>query len=118
MFFFGDPQDIADNYIAEALAEPGPVVYESVLEDMTVEQLTYATVYSRMAIRRAQDDEAPQEVLDCLFEVHDELFCHMAARNPDFVRSYRIRHYKHLEYGPGKVEKYDALLEQYAPSAD
>ena len=60
MFFFGDPADIAQNYITEAMSEPGPEIYEADLEDMTVEQLTYATIYVRMAFDRAKnyDDAA------------------------------------------------------------
>ena len=87
MFFFGDPVDIAQSYISEAMSKPGPDVYEAELEDMTVEQLTYAVIYVRMAIRRGQDDDIPAEVMDHLIEIYDEMFCHMAARNPDFVHN-------------------------------
>lgn len=119
MFYFGDPGEVAQVYIEEAMRVNGPEIYESTLEDMTVEQLSYAITYVRVAFRRAkQGDGAARAVLDALIEIHDELFCHMAARNPVFVRNYRIRNYKYLEHSADNVDKYDAMVDQYAPSAN
>jgi len=119
MFFFGDPSETAQTYISEALTEPGPDIFESELEDMTVEQLTYATVYVRMAFERACDyDGAPREVLDAILEIYDEMFCHLAARSPEFVRSYRIGAHQFLEHTPENIAKYTALIDLYAPSAN
>ena len=119
MFFFGDPAVTAQTYIAEAMSEPGPEIYEAELEDMTVEQLTYATIYVRMAFERADSyDGAPRDVLDAIIEVYDELFCHLAARSPQFVHNYRIGFHKLLEQSSENVEKYTKLIDLYAPSAN
>ena len=119
MFFFGDPADIAQNYITEAMSEPGPEIYEADLEDMTVEQLTYATIYVRMAFDRAKRyDDAPREVLDAIIEIYDELFCHAVARNPRISQSFRRGGHKFLEHTPENIEKYTKLVELYAPSAN
>lgn len=119
MFFFGDPADIAQNYITEAMSEPGPEIYEADLEDMTVEQLTYATIYVRMAFDRAKNyDDAPREVLDAILEVYDEMFCHVVARNPEISRRFRKGGFKLLEHNPENVEKYTKLVDLYAPSAN
>lgn len=119
MFFFGDPADIAQNYITEAMSEPGPDIHEAELEDMTVEQLTYATIYVRMAFERAKDyDDAPREVLDEILEVYEELFCHLLVRDPEISRNFRIGNHKLLEYGPGRVDYWTALVDKYAPSAN
>ena len=119
MFFFGDPADIAQTYIAEALSEPGPDIYEATLEDMTVEQLTYATIYVRMAFDRAKRyDDAPREVLDAILEVYDEMFCHLVARNPEISENFRKGGHKFLEHSEESVAKYTALVDLYAPSAN
>ena len=119
MFFFGDPADIAQTYIAEAMAEPGPDIYEAELEAMTVEQLTYATIYVRMAFDRAKAyDDAPREVLDAIIEIYDELFCHVVARNPGVSRRFRQGGHRFLEHTPENIEKYTKLVDLYAPSAN
>ena len=119
MFFFGDPADIAQNYITEAMSEPGPDIHEAYLEDMTVEQLTYATIYVRMAFDRAKRyDGAPREVLDAIIEVYDELFCHAVARNPEISQSFRNGGHKLLEHSEENIAKYTELVDLYAPSAN
>lgn len=119
MFFFGDPADIAQNYITEAMSESGPEVYEADLENMTVEQLTYATIYVRMAFDRAKRyDDAPREVLDAIIEIYDELFCHVVARDPEVSEVFSKGGHKLLEHTPENIEKYTKLVELYAPSAN
>ena len=119
MFFFGDPADIAQNYIAEAMAEPGPEIYEGQLEDLTVEQLTYAAIYVRMAFDRAKNyDDAPREVLDEIIDIYDEMYCHLLVRSPEISESFRKGKFKLLEHNPENVEKYTKLVDLYAPSAN
>ena len=119
MFFFGDPADIAQNYITEAMSESGPEIYEAALEDMTVEQLTYATIYVRMAFERAQRyDDAPREVLDAIIEIYDEMFCHLVARDPEISKAFFRGGHKLLEHTPENIDKYTKLVELYAPSAN
>ena len=119
MFFFGDPADVAQSYITEAMSEPGPEIYEADLEDMTVEQLTYATIYVRMAFDRAKGyDDAPREVLDAIIEIYDELFCHLIARNPEISVSFRKGVHRYLEHSPENIAKYTELVDLYAPSAN
>ena len=119
MFFFGDPADIAQNYITEAMSEPGPEVYAAELEDMTVEQLTYATIYVRVAFDTAKNyDDAPREVLDAILEVYDEMFCHLVARDPQISKAFRNGGHTFLEHTPENIDKYTKLVELYAPSAN
>ena len=119
MFFFGDPEDIAQSYITEAMSERGPEIREADLEDMTAEQVGFALVYVRMAFERAKEyDDAPRDVLDAILEIHDELFCHCAARNPEFVRRFRNGGHVFLEHSRENVEKYTKLINLYASSAD
>jgi hypothetical protein len=93
VFFFGDPADIAQNYITEAMSEPGPEIYEAELEGMTIEQLTYATIY-------------------------DEMFCHLVARDPEISKAFFRGGHKLLEHSPENIDKYTRLVELYAPSAN
>ena len=119
MFFFGDPADIAQSYITEAMSEPGPEIYEGDLEDMTVEQLTYATIYVRMAFDRAKRyDSAPREVLDAIIEIYDEMFCHLVARDPEISKVFFRGGHKLLEQSDENVEKYTKLVQLYTPSAN
>ena len=101
------------------MSEPGPEIYEADLEDMTVEQLTYAAIYVRMAFDRAKRyDDAPREVLDAIIEIYDELFCHVVARNPEVSQSFRKGGHKYLEHSPENIEKYTNLVDLYAPLAN
>ena len=119
MFFFGDPVEIAQTYLQEAVSEPGPPLEEGELEDLSVKELAHAYVYSRMAWDRARNyDDAPQEVLDAILEVHDELFCHMVARNEVFRENFRRDYHKLLDHSAENYVKYHELFRQYDPSAN
>ena len=119
MFFFGDPADIAQTYIAEALSEPGPGVQPGELEDLSVQELTHAFVYTRMAYRTAEEDEAPQAVLDAILEIYDEMFCHMVARDEQFAPTFwKGGHVILMPINTANVKKYEALVNEYTPSAN
>lgn len=101
------------------MSEAGPAVSDLPIEEMGVEDITHSLIYTRMAWRQArEEDDAPQEVLDALMEQHDELFCYQAAMCPYFVENYRKRNYYFLDHYEGVHEKYDALVDAYAPSAN
>ena len=119
MFFFGDPADIAQNYITEAMSEPGPQLTEAPLEELNAEQALYATAYVRMAFDRAKRyDDAPREILDALIEVYDEVFAHLLALDPRISQQFRIGNHKYLEHTPENIAKYTAMVDMYAPSAN
>lgn len=119
MFFFGDPEEIAQSYIEEALSEEGIEVAAVPLEELDADNALYAVVYVRMAFDRAKNyDDAPREVLDAIIEVYDELFCHLIAVNPRISQQFRIGNHKYLEHTPENVAKYTAMVDLYAPSAN
>ena len=120
MFHFGNPEEIAESYIADALRKPGPPMAEGELEELAPQDLGIAYIYMRMALDRALHyDDAPDEVIEILEEKHDELFCHLVARHYEFRENFRIGNHSPVRLVSKEVrDHYKALFAQYDPSAN
>ena len=120
MFYFGNPEDIAESYITSALSSMGPKMMEGDLEELAEEDLAIAYVYTRLAFDSALNiDGAPQEVVDILMDKHDELFCHLVARHYTFREKFRNGFFKPVQTLSKEIRaKYLALFREYDPSAN
>ena len=119
MFYFGDPSEVAQLYITEALQEPGPRIPEGTLEELEPMDLLAASIYVRVAYSIAMNvDQASDEILDAIEAIFDEMFCHLAARSEVFREGYLARRFMPLVVTRENAQKYEDLFAAYAPSAD
>ena len=119
MFYFGDPEDTAQVYISEAIAEDGPGMPEGALEDLDLQDLRHAFVYARMACQKAiVFDKADRAVIDALIEIYDEIFCHIMARDPETEHNFNIGWHVLLEPSTENEAKYRKMAKMYGTLAN
>ena len=114
MFFFGTPEENAALLYYDAKQATGPFVPDVHVDEMTDKEITNACVYTRMAYRKAEEDGAPQEVLDVLIEWYDELFCLVAQTNAEFRAIFRRGGHQLLVQSVEAELKYRKLFEENA----
>lgn len=87
MFFFGEDTSLAVEYYIDRTRGYGPPYARGPISEMSEKDAEEAYVHTRMAYRLAQEEEAPQEVLDALAEAILESFKTVATFSDALVKS-------------------------------
>ena len=110
MFYFGEPEGIAQTYIESTLGITGPKLPDLHYEEMEEQQLRNCFAYLYIATQRAIQEGAEQAVVDILLEQYDAVFQFLAEVSDEFREAVRSRRHRLVvPYTPENVRKYNRL---------
>ena len=110
MFYFGEPEEVAQTYIDSILGITGPKLPDLHYEEMDEQQLRNCFAYLYIATQRAIQEDAEQAVVDVLLEQYDAVFQLLAEASDEFREAVRgRRHRLVVAYTPENVRKYNKL---------
>ena len=72
MYFFGSPEDSAKMIITGIAATSGPGMSDKPLEECSKEEVRNIMVYRSAALRRAQAENADEELVSILTDMYEE----------------------------------------------
>lgn len=84
MFFFGEPDQIAEMIKMEFVSGFGPPKSEKPLEEQTEDELRNTITYARVYCQQAMRYGVKEDVLNILVDQYDVVFTRLAEISPSF----------------------------------
>lgn len=114
MFFFGEPDQIAEMIKMEFVSGFGPPKSEKPLEEQTEDELRNTITYARAYYNQAIMYGAGDDVVRILVDHHDTVFTRLAEVSKNFRKAVIEGAHTYLEGSTREqAEKYRAIIKQF-----